>query len=50
MEHRHLIFPFTQAPALQKTQAIEGACNTRNQLKIAETHTKQTISNRGVQK
>ena len=45
MEYRQLIFTFKQAPALQKTQAIEAACNTRNQLKIAETHTKQTISN-----
>jgi hypothetical protein len=47
MEHRGLIFTFNQAPTLQKTHAIEGAYNTQNQLKIAETQTKHTVSNQG---
>ena len=50
MEHKHLIFSFIQAPVLHKTQVIEDACNTRNQLNITEIHTKQTIFNLGVQK
>jgi hypothetical protein len=50
MSHRRLYSFLHKPPLYKKNTDIEGASNTRNQLRITETRTKSTITNLGVQK